>query len=284
MVRYISAAILAILVTSATSTGVLLPLYVYPSAEKGDNAANWQPALKAISAQPKTPWLVVANPDNGPGDTLKPGNSDPDYIAAMTQLNKLKNVKSLGYVATFFGFNALDQVKTQIDAWKGWATYKKSNIAVSGIFFDEAPSSNLTYMKIVAQYARNSFKNPITVVCNYKVGVPATFYDPCDVVVAWDSALNFSDLPPYKGLTTLKANIPAAKKSKAAVMVSYFTGVDYQNKKANAALLASDINAIHDFGAGWCYFTSGYGSYDNITAAPATVGAVGNAVFKANQR
>lgn len=68
------------LVVSASATGVLLPLYVYPSSVWNDGAANWKPAFDAISSHFSVPWLVVVNPGNGPGATGQPGNGDENYI------------------------------------------------------------------------------------------------------------------------------------------------------------------------------------------------------------
>ena len=45
----------------ASSTSVLLPLYVYPSP------GVWNPVFDAITAHPNVLFYVVVNPDSGPG-------------------------------------------------------------------------------------------------------------------------------------------------------------------------------------------------------------------------
>src|SRR4051812_36924412 len=96
-------ALLASTAASVSATGILLPLYLYPSAEPNDGATNWKPALDAVAASAHVPWLVVVNPADGPGATGEPGNGDPNYISGVSQLNALSNVQTVGYVWTDYG-------------------------------------------------------------------------------------------------------------------------------------------------------------------------------------
>lgn len=267
-------------VTLVSSTGLLLPLYVYPSAVWNDGAANWKPVFNAIEAQPNLPWLVAANVDSGPGGSKTPGNDDTNYIAGVSKLNSYKNVKTIGYVRTDYARSPMNDLKANITAWSGWSTYTASNIAVSGVFFDECATDNLNYLTEAITFARSAFKNPITVVCNFGVKASADYYKICDVVIAYESSLNASNAPPYKGLSTLQSNVIAGSESKAAIIVNQFTGNAVDGSVASAQLLSSYMKVISSFKLGWCYFTSA--DYDEINKAPATIGQVAQSLAAAN--
>lgn len=272
--------LLTSLVTVASSTGLLLPLYVYPSAVWNDGAAKWTPVFNAIQAQPNLPWLVVANVDSGPGGSRKPGNEDVNYIAGVSKLNSYKNVKTIGYVRTDYARSPMNDLKANMTAWSGWSTYTASNIAVNGIFFDECTGDNLNYLTEAITFARSAFKNPITVVCNFGVKASADYYRICDVVIAYESSLNAPNAPPYQGKTTLQNNVIAGSESKAAIIVNFFTGNAVDGSVANTQLLSSYMKVISAFKLGWCYFTSA--DYDEINMAPASIGEVAKSLAAAN--
>ena len=276
----IAIASLTSLVAVASATGVLLPLYVYPSTEWNDGAANWKPVFNAISSQSSLQWLVVVNPENGPGATHKPGNTDTNYITGTSKLNGYKNVKTIGYVRTNYAASPMSELKTNITAWSNWSTYTMSNIAVHGIFFDESSTSNYDYLNTAITFARKTFKKPITVVCNFGVKAGARFYKICDVVLAFESALNQSDVPPYKGKTTLKNSIPAGYEAQGAIMVNHFTGKAIDGSAATVKLLNSYLSVISGYGIGWTYFCSA--DYDTVTVGPATVGQLAKSLAAAN--
>ena len=259
------------LIASASATGVLLPLYVYPSAIWNDGAANWKPAFDAISSHSSVPWLVVVNPGNGPGATGQPGNGDQNYISGVSQLNSHANVKTVGYVRTNYGTSSLDELKANITTWSKWSTYTAANVAVNGIFFDETVA-DFNYLNEAITFARQSFSQPITTICNFGAKATAEYYDICDVVIAFESYLNHVDAPQYKSQTTLSSNVPKGYESKASIIVHHFTGTAYDGAAATAALLNTYISVIKNYGIGWCYFNSA--DYDSITATPATVGEV----------
>lgn len=267
---------LASIVGHASATGILLPLYVYPSAVFNDGAANWQPALSAIASDTSTPWLVVINPGDGPG-AGQPGNADPNYVSGVSQLNAHANVRTIGYVHTTSSTVPLAELEANITIWKNWDT-SSSNISVDGIFFDES-SANATYLTAATTFARQTFGRPITTVCNFGVAAAAQFYDICDVVVAFESCLNCAGAPPYQSQTTISANIPAGDQGKAAILVHDFTGTAQDGSPANTALLQQYVDTLVSNGVGWTYFTSA--GYDSITTAPATVGALAAAVASA---
>ncbi|KAI5459169.1 putative cell surface spherulin 4-like protein [Mariannaea sp. PMI_226] len=263
---------LANLVTSVAATGILLPLYVYPSANANDGAANWHPVFDAVTNHPDIDWTIVVNPDNGPGATGKPGNDDANYISGVSQLNSFKNVKTVGYVRTNYGQTPMDQVQNDIFNYANWTAFPEADISIHGIFFDESPA-DFSYLEEAIQHARqinSALNQPIVTICNFGVAATPDFYNICDIVVGFESCLNCDKGPQYKGQETLSANFPSDKKSQGAVIVNTFAGQDYQGNAASAELLTSYLMAIVDYGLGWFYFCSA--GYNDITSTPATVG------------
>lgn len=275
MLSSLTTVLLSSLATSVAATGILLPLYVYPSAVWNDGAANWKPAFDAISAHPALPWLVVVNPGNGPGSTYQPGNSDQNYITGVSKLNGYNNVKTIGYVRTDYAASPMDELKRNITAWSNWSTYTGADLAVDGIFFDETTTANFNYLSEAITFTRSTFKKPVTTICNFGAKAGAEFYNICDVVIAFESYLNHPSAPKYQSQTTLKANIPAGYESKAAVIVHHFTGTAADGRAANVDLLNDYIDVISENDVEWCWFTSA--DYNDITTGPATVGNVANA-------
>ncbi|KAH8164047.1 hypothetical protein CIB48_g4189 [Xylaria polymorpha] len=245
--------------TTASATGVLLPLYVYPSAEYNDGAANWKPAVAAIAASAAVPWLAVVNPGNGPGATGAPGNDDINYIAGVSQLNAHANVQTIGYVRTNYGTSPQAELQANITSWAAWASYSggSEDIGVDGIFFDESSAADFEYLNTAVTYARAAFgSRRIVTVCNFGSAAPA---DP--------------DAPAYMGKATIDANTPAGGyEAQAAVIVHDFVGAAADGRTADTALLSSYVLEAKDAGLGWLYFCSG--GYDSITTAPATIGAL----------
>jgi len=268
---------LASIIVHASATGILLPLYVYPSLNFNDGAALWQPAISAMSSHSTVPWLVVVDPQNGPGATGQPGNADTNYISGVSQLNALPNVRTIGYVRTNYATSPFAELQANITTWKNWDT-SSSNISVDGIFFDESSTSNFTYLSQATSFARSAFgTKAITTICNFGARAEANFYSICDVVIAFESCLNCKDatgaqLPQYESQTTISANIPSGLQGQAAILVHDFSGTAEDGSTADAALLQQYVHTLAADGVGWCYF--GSAGYNNITTAPATVGAL----------
>ncbi|KAI0434230.1 Spherulation-specific family 4-domain-containing protein [Xylaria sp. FL1042] len=270
LIRASASALLAASAVSAT-TGILLPLYVYPSKIWGDGAANWQPALAAMAASPNVPWLAVVNPGDGPGATGSPGNADSNYISGVKQLNAQANAQTIGYVRTDYGSASMAELQANITNWAGWGS---ADIGVKGIFFDEASADAFDYLSTAVAFARTAFgAAQITAVCNFGGAVDASFYDICDVVVAFESALDDPAYPVYESTSTIEANTPdAGYRAQAAVIVHDFTGTAADGRDADTTLLQSYVQDARDAELGWLYFCSA--GYDSITTAPATIGAL----------
>ena len=256
------------LVAFASATGVLLPLYVYPSAVFGDGAANWSPALDAISSQSGLPWLVVINPDSGPGGTLQPGNNDQNYLDGTAKMNAHSNVKTIGYVRTHQATADQTVLQQNITAWKNWSTYTAADVHVNGIFFDEVVD-NFDYMSQATSFAKSTFGDSVTTICNFGAAAPASYYSICDVVIAFESCLNCPDGPPYEGQATISANIPSGNEGGAAIIVHDFSGSNAEGVAADANLLQTYESTLKQQNVGWSYFCSG--PYSDITSGPASV-------------
>ncbi|KAG6024730.1 hypothetical protein E4U41_001699 [Claviceps citrina] len=257
---------------SASATGVLLPLYIYPSAEFHDGAANWRPVIAAASSSPSLAFLTVINPFNGPGQTGQPGDADQNYITGVSQLNALRNVKTIGYVRTNYSTAPMDELKANMSIWKSWSTYTAANLSIHGIFLDESASGNSSYMTEAAGFARQAFGASATVVCNFGTAAPEAYYDICDVVVAFESCLNCALGPPYRSGQTIGATIPRGREARGAVIVNRFRGTAYDGSVADEALLGRYAGDVKRAGVGWAYFCSA--GYDDVQSRPATIGEV----------
>ncbi|KAK1764980.1 Spherulation-specific family 4-domain-containing protein [Phialemonium atrogriseum] len=266
------------------STGILLPLYIYPSDTFKDGAARWKPAFDAIEANPGVQWRVVINPANGPGPTFQPGNNDENYIDGTAKFNTYPSVETIGYVRTDYGQSPVSEVKANITAWANWATYATADISVKGIFFDEAGASdgsNLAYLSDVISFARLAFTTPIAAICNFGARPADEYYSVCDVAIVFESCLDHGSGPEacltaaeYGNQMTISANIPdAAHRSAAAIIVHDFAGTAADGQAADEATLESYIHTLKANGVGWGYFTT-QGYEDGITAPPASIANV----------
>lgn len=290
--------LLPFLVASTSATGILLPLYLYPSTVWDDGAANWKPVYDAIAQNPSVDWQVVINPSNGPGLSGLPGDNDVNYINGTAQFNALPHVRTIGYVRTLNGASPLSEVEANITTWATWNSYASNNISIHGIFFDETiePSgisdgSNIAYLTSATNFARQAFgSTPIVTICNFGAKPDPRYYSICDEVVVFESCLdnNAGDsvcttapLPPqYEDQTTLSRNIPdAANAPQSAVIVHDFVGTTYNGEQATTATLDSYVKTLKTNSVGWGYFCSS--GYSSVTAGPATIGSLAGAFSKA---
>ncbi|KAJ6458388.1 Spherulation-specific family 4 [Mycena vitilis] len=129
-------------VTALLAKGVIFPLYVYPDLVFDDGCAAWAPVFSAITANPTLPFLIVANPNSGPGDA----NTQPDsnYQTCITNLKSNANVRVIGYVKTGFGARSSADVTADISTYAQWTDAYRP----TGIFFDET----LATAEFVSQY------------------------------------------------------------------------------------------------------------------------------------
>ncbi|KAK4162958.1 Spherulation-specific family 4-domain-containing protein [Cladorrhinum sp. PSN259] len=175
---------------------ILVPLYIYPASD------SWAPLLCAVSQHPEQEFLVVINPDNGPG----PGDlPDKNYTSVLESLSVLRNVKLLGYVFCSYGKRPPCEVTTDIKAYQAW----QPNFCIDGIFFDEAPSTpdHVEYMSAISSTARSILSHRALIIHNPGIFPQSPeYYDSADYIIPfeneaeqWDSdyvQINLKNLSP----------------------------------------------------------------------------------------
>lgn len=135
---------------SATSTGIMIPLYTYPGS-------TWDTVIAAKNAHPSVPIVAIINPDNGPG-----GAKDSNYASGIQNL-RAAGVKVIGYVYTQYGGRSASSINADVDTYKAW--YPQ----LEGIFYDEMNNSpgDETYYRNLSNYAKS-------VGLSFTVGNPGT--------------------------------------------------------------------------------------------------------------
>jgi hypothetical protein len=127
-------------------TGVLVPLYVYPSDIHKNPVYN---RLMDIKRRYETvPLWVIVNPASGPGAEV-----DANYSRSIDRLRGAGCVV-LGYVATGYGKRREADVRKDIDQWL------KMYPRIHGIFFDEMvyddAEAGVKYQAAVNRYAHDA--------------------------------------------------------------------------------------------------------------------------------
>jgi hypothetical protein len=139
-----------------------MPLYIYPLPGK------WDTLFQAFTQRPDLKFIVVVNPNSGPGSGNTP---DSNYGPAIAKLNTYANVVCIGYVRTGYTTKTLAAVKAEVDQYAAWST-GSNTWRMQGIFFDEAPydynAGQVEYMKQIDAYVKNNagLKGARTVVHN----------------------------------------------------------------------------------------------------------------------
>ena len=122
---------------SNAQTGVIIPLYAYPNS-------SWGAVVQAKAAHPNVPFVVVINPNSGPGSWW-----DPNYASGIQRMQSA-GIVVIGYVYTSYASRPLSSAVADISAYK--ALYH-----VNGIFLDEM--SNVAgqegYYSYLNGYARS---------------------------------------------------------------------------------------------------------------------------------
>ena len=249
-------ALLAYFATVVSSSQLLLPLYIYPSA------SAWEPVYNAIAGNPSVQFVIIVNVNSGPGNKNVPAA----WTTALGNLTRYSNVRTVGYVYTNYGRRAINSVQADIATYAGWSP----NIAVDGIFFDEVSisSSNtrFNYMSTAANYVRSSISGA-TVLFNMGERPETTnYYNICDGIVVFENYYS-----QYRGQASITASVPAGFASKSGIIIHDF--------KSSLSTLRSQIHTLKVNGLQYIYFTSSP-SYNSV-AAPAAIGDVANAIATA---
>ncbi|KAH8724894.1 Spherulation-specific family 4 [Phaeosphaeriaceae sp. PMI808] len=111
-------------------SSILLPLYVYP------HPGAWDPLYAAITAHPNLQFLIIINPNSGPGNA--PWWPNADYVREIPRLNAYPNVQLVGYVRATYCKRSINDVLQDV---RTYATRPKDNsnakLEIQGIFVDE---------------------------------------------------------------------------------------------------------------------------------------------------
>jgi hypothetical protein len=125
-------------------------------------------------------------------------------------------VQTIGYVHTTYATQNINTVETNVSTYAGWADYTASNIAVDGIFFDEAPNADdstyTDYMSSVASYARGLGLNYI-IFNPGALTTAAAYYDAADLIVDQETAYSS-----YSESSTVDV-IPSEYRGQAAIIL-----------------------------------------------------------------
>jgi hypothetical protein len=93
----------------------------------------------SISTNPTLDFIIIVNPNNGPG--TPPWWPNADYVREIPKLNALPNVQTLGYVATTYCKRPISEVFDDIASYASWSSNVEfPSLRVDGIFFDETPN------------------------------------------------------------------------------------------------------------------------------------------------
>lgn len=208
---------------------IILPLYIYPSS------GAWNTLTTSIKANPNLQFMVVVNPNSGPGSTKYP---DSNYIANIATLNAASNVKTLGYVHTEYAGRAAASVQADINSYANWAYYAASNIKMDGIFFDEVPTAaaNVAYMQKLTTYARGKFSSS-TLVLNPGAVPAAQYYTLADYVAAFEG-----DASGYNANTL--GTVAAAKRAASAFIMYNYKGTQAAQTAVVKALSKGGLGAL----------------------------------------
>ncbi|HKU33443.1 MAG TPA: spherulation-specific family 4 protein, partial [Candidatus Nitrosotalea sp.] len=105
--------------SSSSQTGIMIPLYTYPTD------SSWTTVINVKNAHPNVPMIVIADVSgSGAGTSI-----DSNFLQGINNL-KAAGITVLGYDDTAYGSRAVSQVETEASNWYNW-------YHVNGIFFDE---------------------------------------------------------------------------------------------------------------------------------------------------
>ncbi|KAF1992691.1 hypothetical protein P154DRAFT_625923 [Amniculicola lignicola CBS 123094] len=112
---------------------ILLPLYIFP------DPGCWDPLYQAITSNPDLQFIIIVNPNSGPGSP--PWWPNPDYVRDIPKLNAQANVKTVGYVRIDYGRKPIEEVFEDIKKYGEWSKdFETTGLGVEGVFFDETPN------------------------------------------------------------------------------------------------------------------------------------------------
>jgi hypothetical protein len=157
---------------AATTTGVYVPLYVYPY---GQGLGDFERVAKACREHPAVRMVVTVNPSSGPGAAV-----DPVYRTAVSLLQGA-GALVLGYVYTSWGNRDAREVAGDIEKYVGW-------YGVDGVMLDEFATDPALEgrMRAICAYARS--KGAGYMVANPGTDIPASFVGAADCYIIYENA------------------------------------------------------------------------------------------------
>lgn len=165
------------------SLRIILPLYLYP----GDSASAWNGVTSIIASHPEVQWLVIVNPNSGPGTTAS-SPTDPSIISGIAKLNSYANVQTIGYVLTGHGSRDKAAITADVDTYAKWT----GDIKLGGIYFDEAsaePTNEMyDFYQSIAEHARSSIPSA-HIAFNPGTIAPTQYFSYCDTMVEFEASL-----------------------------------------------------------------------------------------------
>lgn len=165
-------------------------------------------------------FTVILNPSSGPGTPPLPGNQ---YIDAISRLNRLPNVKTVGYVGTKGGTRENKTVNDEIETYAGWS--RKSGLGLHGIFFDQTPIVDSMemrhYLKNISATVKHSkaFLEPKMVIHNPGKIPNANLTGPyVDITIVFEGEC--ADIPKHEVMKPELAKLPARRENYGIVVHS----------------------------------------------------------------
>lgn len=219
---------------------ILVPLYLYPES------GAWKPLYKQISAHPRVNFTVIVNPNSGPGVSLGV-MPNADWITAISSLNAHPNVQTIGYVHTEHATRNISQVCEEIDTYSAWSRYKKADIHLDGIFFDESPTEPdqvlIDYIANVSSHARKKLTKPAAqITLNPGVPVTSKYYNHADHIVAFEDPyshyISGQDAAPLN-------KIPSANRRKSTFIINDFNGTAAKQSQLLHSIFANNVEGIY---------------------------------------
>lgn len=116
-------------------------------------------ASSRISTYPNLDFLVIVNPNSGPG---LPGTPSPDhnYAREVPRLNAAPNVVTVGYVKIDYCHRPLSEVCAEVDTYASWASQDPPGLGLGGIMVDETPNhysdERADYLDALGRYVKSS--------------------------------------------------------------------------------------------------------------------------------
>ncbi|KAK4448005.1 Spherulation-specific family 4-domain-containing protein [Podospora aff. communis PSN243] len=166
---------------------LLVPLYIYPSP------GSWEPLFAAARLYPLQDFVVVVNPDNGPGCFHVP---DHNYLSALSELSTLANVTILGYIYCSYGNRPLGEIETDLRIYRESSHEPPPRMTprIDGVFVDEVPSEfeHIEYMSSISNTTTRTLRHSDVVrpliIYNPGIFVQPAYYELADYVVVFENA------------------------------------------------------------------------------------------------